>query len=448
MKRILAHNECDAQKRRDAFGERYNAYIGRGYDLDKIKKTVNKELDLKFLRYYHGESAKFSNEPNPIFSFCDGRMQFTEQRLRAALKKKGADPELLKMEIAEIPSETAEYNTSLYFKRKDVMTQICTITYDCIQMEIKRTYVKGSPFSHYTIIPAKEIPWYTTSGNYHIHTLELTEQEFYFLDLSTLLMDLALEYRLRQEEIAYHAKQMRILTMETTVLDEENIPLEPIDDTTIESSIAECSSKGLNCDNTFKAIVQPWMDTIRDYLMLMTNKYGDRFELSYFDIRSGDSEFGQLCNTKVKYPERTVAEHCEGKQVVGEFVHYNISNPYAEEYTIKRTIGSNDREKEWFNNGYIDDAARNYDKKRSGYRYIANLKVEESEMVMVQFIYSSSIFNTLAIFPNVNDCRFRLDINGRIGIHALVGYLKLMPALCKKMDELAARIDKMLEKQR
>lgn len=40
MKRILAHNECDAQKRRDAFGERYNAYIGRGYDLDEIKKTI------------------------------------------------------------------------------------------------------------------------------------------------------------------------------------------------------------------------------------------------------------------------------------------------------------------------------------------------------------------------------------------------------------------------
>jgi hypothetical protein len=185
------------------------------------------------------------------------------------------------------------------------------------------------------------------------------------------------------------------------------------------------------------------MDTIRDYLMLMTNKYGDRFELSYFDIGSGDSEFGQLYNTKVNYwwPERTVAEHCEGKQVVGEFVHYNRSNLYAEEYTIKRT-------KERRNNEYIYETAENYDKKRSGHRYIANLKVEESEMVMVQFIYSSSIFDTLAIFPNVNDCRFRLDINGRIGIHALVGYLKLMPAVCKKMDELAARIDKMLEKQR
>ena len=443
MKRILAHNECDAQKRRDAFGERYNAYIGRGYDLDEIKREVNKKLECKYLRFYLGESYKFKNEPNPIVSFSDGKLQFTEQGLRAALKKKGADPELLKMDTAEMPFDDDVYNASLYFKRKDVMKQVCTITYDCIQMEIKRTYVKGSPFSHYTIIPAKEIPWYTTSGNYHIHTLELTEQEFYFLDLATLLMDLALEYSLRLEEIAYHAKQMRILTMETAVLDEEQIPLDPIDDATIESIIAECSSKGLDCDNTFKAIVQPWMDTIRDYLMLMTNKYGDRFELSYFDIRSGDSEFGQLYNTKVNYwwPERTVAEHCEGKQVVGEFVHYNMSNPYAEEYTIKRT-------KEWRNNEYIYEAAENYDKKRSGHRYIANLKVEESEMVMVQFIYSSSIFDTLAIFPNVNDCRFRLDINGRIGIHALVGYLKLMPALCKKMDELAARIDKMLEKQR
>ena len=443
MKRILAHNECDAQKRRDEFEEHYKTYSGHGYDLDKIKKTVNKELNPKFLRYYHGESAKFSNEHNPIFSFCDGRMQFTEQGLRDTLKKKGGNSELLKMEIAEIPSETAEYNTSLYFKRKDVMTQICTITYDCIQMEIKRTYVKGSPFSHYTIIPAKEIPWYNTSGNYNIHTLELTEQEFYFLDLATLLMDLALEYRLRQEEIAYHAKQMRILTMDTAVLDEEQIPLDPIDDATIESIIAECSNKGIDSGNTFKAIVQPWMDTIRDYLMLMTNKYGDRFELRYFDIRSGDSEFGQLYNTKVNYwwPARTVAEHCEGKEVVGEFVHYNSSNLYKEEYTIKRT-------KERLNNEYIYEAAENYDKKRSGDRYIANLKVEESEMVMVQFIYSSSIFDTLAIFPNVNDCRFRLDIKGRIGIHALVGYLKLMPALCKKMDELAARIDKILEKQR
>ena len=414
MKRILAHSERDAQKRRDEFEEHYKTYIGRGYDLDEIKKTVNKELDLKFLRYYHGESAKFSNEPNPIFSFCDGRMLFTEQGLRDTLKKKGGNSELLKMEIAEIPSETAEYNTSLYFKRKDVMTQICTITYDCIQMEIKRTYVKGSPFSHYTIIPAKEIPWRATSGNYYIHTLELTEQEFYFLDLATLLMDLALEYRLRQEEIAYHAKQMRIHTMETALLDEEQIPLEPIDDTTIESSIAECSSKGLDCGNTFKAIVQPWMDTISNYFMLMSNKYDDRFSLKDFEIER-ISKFVPLYNTVVRgWPKKTVTEFCEGKEVVGEIA-----------ITAAKFLSSPSRE-----------------------QAIACFKVGDSEMIMDEMIYSSiGLKNTLAIFPNARDRRFRLDINGSIGIHALVSYLKLMPALCKKMDELAARIDKMLEKQ-
>ena len=416
MKRILAHSERDAQKRRDEFEEHYKTYSGHGYDLDKIKKTVNKELDSKFLRYYHGESTKFKNEPNPIFSFCDGRMQFTEQGLCAALKKKGGDPELLRMEIVELPNEDSEYNSSLYYKRKDAMKQVCTITYDCIQMEIRRTYVKGSPYSHYIIIPAKEIPWRTTSGNYYIHALELTEQEFYFLDLATLLMDLALEYSLRLEEIAYHAKQIRILTMETTVLDEENIPLEPIDDTTIESSIAECSNKGLDSNDTFNAIVQPWMDAISNYFMLMSNKYDDRFSLKDFEIER-ISKFVPLYNTVVRvgWPKKTVTEFCEGKEVVGEIV-----------ITAAKFLSNPSRE-----------------------QAIACFKVGDSEMIMDEMIYSSfGLKNTLAIFPNAKERRFRLDINGSIGIHALVGYLRQMPALCKKMDELAARIDKMLEKQR
>ena len=416
MKKILAHSKSDAQKRRDAFEEHYKTYIGHGYDLDRIKKDVNKELDLKFLRYYLGESYKFKDESNPIVSFSDGKLQFAEQGLRAVLKKKGADPELLKIEIVEIPFEDDVYNTSLYFKRKDVLTQVCTITYDCIQMEIRRTYVKGSPYSHYIIIPAKEIPWRTTSGNYYIHALELTEQEFYFLDLATLLMDLALEYSLRLEEIAYHAKQIRILTMETTVLDEENIPLEPIDDTAIECSIAECHSKGIDSGNTFKAIVQPWMDAIRDYLMLMTKKYDDRFSLKDFEIER-ISKFVPLYSTVVRvgWPKKTVTEFCEGKEVVGEIV-----------ITTAKFLSNPSRE-----------------------QAIACFKVGDSEMIMDEMIYSSfGLKNTLAIFPNAKERRFRLDINGSIGIHALVGYLRQMPALCKKMDELAARIDKMLEKQR
>ena len=412
MKRILAHNECDAQKRRDAFGERYNAYIGRGYDLDEIKREVNKKPECKYLRFYLGESCKFKNEPNPIVSFSDGKLQFTEQGLRAALKKKGADPELLKMDTAEIPFEDDVYNNSLYFKRKDVMKQVCTITYDCIQMEIKRTYVKGSPFSHYTIIPAKEM-WVNCNVIFENDLFNLTEQEFYFLDLATLLMDLALEYRLRQEEIAYHAKQMRIHTMETALLDEEQIPLDPIDDAAIESIIAECGNKGIDSGNTFKAIVQPWMDAISNYFVLMSNKYDDRFSLKDFEIER-ISEFVSLYNTRVRgfwWYKNTVTEICEGKEVVGEIA-----------ITASKLLSNPSRQQN-----------------------IACFRVGDAEMIMDEMIYSSFGFkNTLAIFPNARDRRFRLDINGSIGIHALVNYLKLMPVLCKKMDELAARIDKML----
>ena len=411
----MAHNECDAQKRRDAFEERYNAYIGRGYDLDEIKRDVNEKLECKYLRFYLGESYKFKNEPNPIVSFSDDKLQFTEQGLRAALKKKGADPELLKMEIAEIPSEDDVYYDSLYFKRKDVMKQVCTITYDCIQMEIKRTYVKGSPFSHYTIIPAKEM-WVNCNVIFENDLFNLTEQEFYFLDLATLLMDLALEYRLRQEEIAYHAKQMRIHTMETALLDEEQIPLDPIDDAAIESIIAECGNKGIDSGNTFKAIVQPWMDAISNYFVLMSNKYDDRFSIKNFEIER-ISKFVPLYNTRVRgfwWYKNTVTEICEGKEVVGEIV-----------ITASKYLSNPNRQQN-----------------------IACFRVGDAEMIMDEMIYSSfGLKNTLAIFPNARDRRFRLDINGSIGIHALVSYLKLMPALCKKMDELAARIDKMLEKQ-
>jgi hypothetical protein len=411
MKRILAHNECDAQKRRDAFEERYNAYIGRGYDLDEIKREVNKRLECKYLRFYLGESYKFKNEPNPIVSFSDGKLQFTEQGLRAALKKKGADPELLKMDTAEIPFEDDVYNNSLYFKRKDVMKQVCTITYDCIQMEIKRTYVKGSPFSHYTIIPAKEM-WVNCNVIFESNLFNLTEQEFYFLDLATLLMDLALEYRLRQEEIAYHAKQMRIHTMETALLDEEQIPLDPIDDAAIESIIAECGNKGIDSGNTFKAIVQPWMDAISNYFVLMSNKYDDRFSLKNFEIER-ISEFVSLYNTRVRgfWYKKTVTEICEGKEVVGEIA-----------ITASKFLSNPSRQQN-----------------------IACFRVGDAEMIMDEMIYSSfGLKNTLAIFPNARDRRFRLDINGSIGIHALVSYLKLMTVLCKKMDELAVRIDKML----
>ena len=52
--------------------------------------------------------------------------------------------------------------------------------------------------------------------------------------------------------------------------------------------------------------------------------------------------------------------------------------------------------------------------------------------------------DVLVIFPHPKDHRFQLEINGQIGIRALVGYLKMMPGLCRQMDELQKKIDRFL----
>ena len=101
-------------------------------------------------------------------------------------------------------------------------------------------------------------------------------------------------------------------------------------------------------------------------------------------------------------------ELCEEKQVVGEYI---IPAPT-----------------------FLRDPGRQHT--------IASFKVGDSETIIDEMIYTSSFLkDTLTILPNAKERRSQLDINGSIGIHALVGYLKQMPTLCEKMNELAARID-------
>jgi len=97
MKKILAHSEKDAQKRRAAFEERYAVFNGHHLSLEEIKRKVNPHLEIKYLNYYLGESDKFSGKPNPIVCLSDGKFSFSGQGIREALKKMGADLSLFKM---------------------------------------------------------------------------------------------------------------------------------------------------------------------------------------------------------------------------------------------------------------------------------------------------------------------------------------------------------------
>ena len=61
------------------------------------------------------------------------------------------------------------------------------------------------------------------------------ETDFYTLNVATLLMEMAAEWELRQEEFNYYAKQLRIRTMEAAISD--SIDFELWDDKKIQKKL-------------------------------------------------------------------------------------------------------------------------------------------------------------------------------------------------------------------
>ena len=416
MKKILAHSEKDAEKRRAAFEERFAVFNGHHFSLEVIKQKVNPDLDIKYLNYYLGESNKFSGKPNPILCLTDGQFSFSEQGLRNALKKMGADLSLFKMDVKEMAREADDCTLLVaYKKRKNVYAQVCTLTYKSIEMEITRWHVEDSPFGVFEIMPAKQmmcyVPKYCNRNN---RLFILRDDEFYLLDLPTLVLDLALEYQLREEEITYHTKQLRITTMQTSVLDEDHITLDAIDEATMERIIKESESKGLDKEQTFKVLVEPWMKAIHDYLVQMTGKYKDSVYMC--NLRIEPKENGGLTNLygrNAKYtfgipPLIPFKRLCEEKQVEVNYLFsetHHLSAP-----TSRQTI--------------------------------ASFSVEGSEIIIDEALYDNvRSKDRLLIFPNAKDRRFQLQISGSVGLHALVGYLKQMPALCQQIDKFAESLN-------
>ena len=77
-----------------------------------------------------------------------------------------------------------------------------------------------------------------------------------------------------------------------------------------------------------------------------------------------------------------------------------------------------------------------------GRQTVASFRVEGSEIIIDEALYDHARSkDRLIIFPNVKDRRFQLQISGSIGLHALVGYLKQMPALCQQMNKFAESLN-------
>lgn len=181
---------------------------------------------------------------------------------------------------------------------------------------------------------------------------------------------------------------------------ELRITLEPIDNTTIENVIKESENKGFDKEQTFIAIVQPWMDAINRYLLWISNSTGSDGSAFLSNLRDEPDREDIMANLS----RSSFMELCQEKQVECDF-------------TISET-----------------ELLKNL----SGRQTVASFKVEDSELVIEETLNENERNKgQLVFYPNAKDRRFHLEMNAPICLRALVGYLKQMPELCRQMDEFA-----------
>lgn len=261
-----------AQKRRKAWAAKAKRFAERHLQLAAIRSEVvysrMDRIEVRSLRDKH------RTVQNPIARW-DSNMHFSfsEQGLREAMQAEGADVSSLTMTIikknivGQQPHEisygdildVASNRRDLYEKYTDLET--CTINYREVTMVIYRYTYQQQPFALYEFVPCKQLSF---------SQLRLEETSFSTLNIATLLMEMAAEYELRNEELNYHAKKLRLRTMDAALTD--NISFELWDDKKLEKKVAEYVSKDYPVEKMLELVLRPWKQAITKYFRDITEQ--------------------------------------------------------------------------------------------------------------------------------------------------------------------------------
>lgn len=373
----IAHTPNDVKKRRAAFEERWKSFQGRMLNEEQIRKEVFTTLKIATLNTY------LSKNGNPLCSYVNGEFSYTEEPFRQALSKAKADLSQFQMSESRVrrPLNLKSWNSELnVYKRNDkAWCHTCLLTYQEVQMKVERWTVEGSPFGSYIITPAQQLscekPWV------------VTETYFFWIDLPRLLMDVALEYSLCKEEYSYHCRQLKVFNMDFTVFDESSITLP---------------------DNP-----ELWMPSIENYFLMMKKQYNDTIILrdldKSIDAQEKERKIHELsilrnpANYDLRTQREIFIEYCKE-------LHVNV------EFKIERCTQLSEP---------------------SGWRTIGFFMVDGYVLYIEEFCYSNEMLNKCIIFPYYQRPENIFKLNGLIGLHALLGYLKQMPNLCRQIDEFA-----------
>ena len=372
----IAHTPKDVKKRRDAFEEKWKSFQGRMLDEEQIRKEVFTTLKIATLSTY------FSKKRNPLFGYVNGEFSYTEEPFRQALSKAKADLSQFQMSESRVrrPMKLKFYSSELkvYDGNDKAWCHTCFLTYQEVQMKVERWMVEGSPFGSYIITPAlqlpQEKPWI------------VTETYFFWVDLPRLLMDVALEYSLCKEEYSYHCRRLKVFNMDSTVFDESNITLS---------------------DNP-----KDWMSSIENYFLMMKKRYNDTIVLrdldESFDAQEKERKIHELSilRNPANYDLRTQREI---------FIEFCKELNVNVEFKIERCTQLSEP---------------------SGWRTLGFFMVDGYVLYVEEFCYFNEKLNKCIIIPYYQRPENFFKLNGQIGLHALLGYLKQMPNLCRQMGNM------------
>ena len=274
-----------AQKRRKSWAAKAKRFAEQHAQLEDIRKEVYLPL---------GFSASFNLddyiplhfcERNPFVTWRKGVFGFDEEGLRKAMEAEGANLNELAIETShqsiretEVPQPIINEgpgwtpNKVWDFERKyhawlkrvyDICTDKDTVklTYEEVSMTINRYSREGEPFGFYELNPSEQLSKVP---------ILMQETDFSFLNVATLLMESAAEWQLRQEELNYYAKKLRIRTMDAAITD--SIEFKLWDDKKLEKKVAEYIDKDYPVEKMLELVLRPWKQAITKYFRDITEQ--------------------------------------------------------------------------------------------------------------------------------------------------------------------------------
>lgn len=281
---IIEYCKQKRNKQRTKWDTRTKRYAKDRTPLDKIRNEVYQDI-----RYDHRDCLMHLVKHNPIVQWREREFSFSENALRDAMAAEGADLTLFEMKVKRQRRKEGEkidlnkhYNHCYSYYRNDSwineFAKQCTdvetvkLTYGQATMVIKRYSIQGVPFCYYTLNPCEQL-----NGE----SMILNETDFSMLNIGTLLMEMAAEMEMRQEELAYHSKKLRLRLMASTVMDDV-INFTLWDNTTLSQKIDEYISNGYNTEKIINLALRPWKSAINKYfdlaLLRMANESCLRFQ--------------------------------------------------------------------------------------------------------------------------------------------------------------------------